>query len=89
MVTRSEEEMLQLLVSDEANFLLCMNVNTQKLRRYAELKSSNPEEGGRPEQLLWRLQLSSRSSWCSLACGMCMKVHVHEGAMRHVTAPSA
>ena len=39
--------MLQLLVSDEANFLLCGNINSQNIRQYAELKSSNPEEGGR------------------------------------------
>ena len=48
-MTRSKEEMLQLLVSDEANFQLCGNVNSQNNRRYTKLKSRNPEEGGRPD----------------------------------------
>lgn len=41
--------MLQLLTSDEANFELHGQVNSQKIRRYTHLKSSNRVEGGRPE----------------------------------------
>ena len=48
-MTRSDEEMLQVLVSDEANFQLCGLVNSQNMRRYAKMKSSNREEEGRPE----------------------------------------
>ena len=44
--------MLQLLVSDETNFLLNGLVNSQNIRRYAKLKSSNPEEGGRPDHFV-------------------------------------
>ena len=46
---RTDEEMGQLLVSDEANFQLNGNVNTQNTRRYAELKTSDREDGGRPD----------------------------------------
>jgi inhibitor of nuclear factor kappa-B kinase subunit alpha len=49
LVTRTDAEMLQLLVTDEANFALCGAVNSQNVRRYAPLKTSDPEEGGRPE----------------------------------------
>ena len=44
--------MLQLLVSDETNFLLNGLVNSQNICRYAKLKSSNPEEGGRPDHFV-------------------------------------
>ena len=49
LTERTDEEMLNLLVSDEANFQLNGNVNSQNTRCYAELKTSNREEGGRPD----------------------------------------
>ena len=49
LVTKTENDMLQLLLSDEANFQLCGLVNSQNVWRYALLKFCNLEEGGRPE----------------------------------------
>ena len=51
LVNRTEEELLCVVVSDEAYFSLGGRVNTQNTRRYAEKKTSNREEGGRPEHL--------------------------------------
>ena len=42
--------MLQILTSDEANFELHGNVNSQNVQHYAPLKTSNPEDGGRPAE---------------------------------------
>ena len=49
LVTLSDQELLNFLWSDEANFHLCGHVNSQNVRRYAPLKSSDPVNGGRPD----------------------------------------
>ena len=51
LVGRSDEELLQVVVSDKAYFPLTGCVNTQNVRKYAEKKTSNREEGGRPDNL--------------------------------------
>ena len=52
IITLTDEELLLFLFSDEANFELHGLVNSQNVRRYAPLKSSDPENGGRPEHFL-------------------------------------
>ena len=52
IITLSDEELLLFLFSDEANFELHGLVNSQNVRRYAPLKSSDPEHGGRPDHFL-------------------------------------
>lgn len=49
LVGRTDQEMLELLVSDEAYFQQCGLVNSQNVRRYCPLKSANPQDGGRPD----------------------------------------
>ena len=49
LVTLSDQQLLEFLWSDEANFHLCGHVNSQNVRRYAPLKSSDPVNGGRPD----------------------------------------
>ena len=48
LITRTDPEMMEMLVSDEAYFQLNGLVNSQNVRRYAPLKSANPAQGGRP-----------------------------------------
>ena len=67
-MTRSDEEMLQVLVSDEANFQLCGHINSQNVRQYAKLKSSNREEGGRPEK--FAVETPTFQPKLILFCGM-------------------
>ena len=49
LTERSDEDMLDILVSEEANFQLKGNVNSQNTRCYDELKASSWDEGGRPQ----------------------------------------
>lgn len=49
ILTRTDDQLLQILFSDEAMFELNGSVNSQNVRRYAPLKSSDPVNGGRPE----------------------------------------
>ena len=49
IVSLPDQELMQFLFSDEANFQLCGNVNSQNVRRYAPLKKSDPVNGGRPD----------------------------------------
>ena len=50
IVSIPDQELMQFLFSDEANYQLCGYVNSQNARRYAPLKRSDPGEvnGGRP-----------------------------------------
>ena len=48
IVSIPDQELMQFLFSDEANFQLCGHVNSQNVRRYAPLKRSDPVNGGRP-----------------------------------------
>ena len=48
MVTLTDLQILKWLFSDEANFHLCMAVNTQNVRRYSLKKTADPVNGGRP-----------------------------------------
>ena len=41
-----------MVVSDEANFTLAGGVNSQNVRKYKEKKTSNREEGGRPDDFV-------------------------------------
>ena len=52
LVTLTDAELLELLFSDEAMFQLSGQVNSQNIRRYAELKTSDPVNGGRPEHFV-------------------------------------
>ena len=52
IITLTDEELLRFLFSDEANFELHGMVNSQNVRRYAPLKSSDPQNGGRPEHFV-------------------------------------
>ena len=49
VVSKSDQQLLQFLFSDEANFLLCGDVNSQNVRRYTPLKATDAVNGGRPE----------------------------------------
>ena len=49
LLTQSEQQLEGFCWSDESNFQLCGNVNTQNVRRYAPLKNSDPVTGGRPD----------------------------------------
>ena len=49
LMTQTDQQLEGLNWSDEANFHLCGNVNTQNVRRYAPHKTSDPVNGGRPE----------------------------------------
>ena len=48
LVTLTDQQLLQFLFLDEAVFQLSGHVNSQNVRRYAPLKSSDPAAGGRP-----------------------------------------
>ena len=48
VVTLTDLQILKWLFSDEANFHLCMAVNTQNVRRYCLKKTADPVNGGRP-----------------------------------------
>ena len=52
IVTLSDLELQEFLFSDEANFLVSGNVNSQNVRRYAPLKVSDPVNGGRPDHFV-------------------------------------
>ena len=49
LVTRTDQQLLEFLFSDEANFLLSGHVNSQNVRRYAPHRAADPVNGGRPE----------------------------------------
>ena len=49
LITLTDQQLQEFLFSDEANFLLSGHVNSQNVRRYAPLKSTDPINGGRPE----------------------------------------
>ena len=49
LITLSDQELLNILWTDEANFHLCGSVNSQNVRRYAPLKTSDRVGGGRPD----------------------------------------
>ena len=49
LVQLNDDELLQIVTSDEASFHLSTHVNSQNVRRYAPLKSSDPVNGGRPD----------------------------------------
>ena len=51
LITLSDQELLNILWTDEANFHLCGSVNSQNVRRYAPLKTSDRVGGGRPDPL--------------------------------------
>ena len=69
MLTLTDQQLLQLLTSDEANFELHGGVNSQNVRRYAPLKSSNPAEGGRPEHFAVDKPTNSPKLWDSATTG--------------------
>ena len=48
IISLPEDQLLQFLFSDEANFELSGHVNTQNVRRYTE-----PVHGGRPTQFVF------------------------------------
>ena len=52
IITLTDEELLRFLFSDEANFELHGMVNSQNVRRYAPLKSLDPQNGWRPEHFM-------------------------------------
>ena len=68
LITLTDEELLEFLFSDEAMFLLSGHVNSQNIRRYAELKSSNPETGGRPEHFVHEKPTFSKKVMVFLGC---------------------
>ena len=45
----TDDELLCIVTSDEASFHLSTHVNSQNVRKYAPLKSSDPVNGGRPD----------------------------------------
>ena len=47
-MTKTDQQLEGFNWSDESNFHLCGHVNTQNVRRYAPLKTSDPVNGGRP-----------------------------------------
>ena len=49
LVQLADDELLKIVTSDEASFLLNGHVNSQNVRCYAPLKSSDPINGGRPD----------------------------------------
>ena len=49
LVQLADDELLKIVTSDEASFLLNGHVNFQNVRCYAPLKSSDPINGGRPD----------------------------------------
>ena len=51
---------MTVLFSDEANFELCGGVNSQNVRRYADLKTSYPVLGGRPEHFFVEKKISPK-----------------------------
>ena len=52
IVSLTDQELAQFLFSDEAMFMLSGHINSQNVRRYAPLKSSDSVNGGRPAILL-------------------------------------
>ena len=51
IITLTDQQLGEFLFSDEANFLLSGHVNSQNVRRYAPLKTSDPA-GGRPDHFM-------------------------------------
>ena len=49
LVQLTDDQLLQIVTSDEASFHLSSHVNSQNVRRYAPLKSGDPVNGGRPD----------------------------------------
>ena len=67
VVSKSDQQLLQFLFSDEANFLLCGDVNSQNVRRYTPLKATDAVNGGRPEHFsVDKPTYSKKLKWCSL-----------------------
>ena len=60
VVSLTDREIMSFLFSDEANFELCGSVNSQNVRRYAELKTSNPVLGGRPDHFFVEKKISPK-----------------------------
>ena len=60
MITKTNEDLSNFLFSDEANFDLSGHCNTQNLRLYAEKKTQNPEQGGRPEDFVIEKSVSKK-----------------------------
>ena len=56
---KTDEEMGNLLFSDEASFQLSGYVNSQNVRRYSPTKYVDPVNGGRPEHFIHTKQLGS------------------------------
>ena len=68
LITLSDQELLNILWSDEANFHLCGSVNSQNVRRYAPLRSSDRVGGGRPDH--FTLDTPNHSPKVMVFCGI-------------------
>ena len=68
LLTRTDQQLQKFLFSDEANFELSGHVNTQNVRRYAPLKSTDPVHGGRPTH--FAIDKPTNSSKLMVFCGL-------------------
>ena len=67
IITLTDQDLMQFLFSDEANFQLCGKINSQNVRRYAPTKKSDPVNGGRPAHFI---EEKSKSPKLMVFCGI-------------------